>query len=323
MWRGLFLLALLSGAILMSLPFVLASRALDQRGVIIPGKVVSKDEYIAVLYSGWQRNRKVSVQYPLIENGGVSFLGLTPSESEFDAIHIGQTVPLHYLRRQDVPPVPFASVLHEMRILPRVREADKTSSSTLRSALTPQTLRGALACGLVVLVLTLWRLIRLTGFTVLVIATILTAIVLSEYGDFPLPVAQPGSNNRQARGRVKNLSRITKLFSGPHQEGLDASQPIDVLGMEFTPANWTSPVLGVDLIDSGSIAGLKEGTFLTLVYEPSSPRIIRIDKGTRNFVTANLRGIALQLVLVAIVTLVLLSVAFLFGRFYDRLVNAR
>ena len=52
-----------------------------------------------------------------------------------------------------------------------------------------------------------------------------------------------------------------------------ADQPVDVVSVEFVPEGRTEPVMAVDLIDRGSVSGLKEKAGVNVDYEAASPRI--------------------------------------------------
>ena len=67
-----------------------------------------------------------------------------------------------------------------------------------------------------------------------------------------------------------------------------ADQPIDVVGVEFIPEGRTEPVVAVDLIDRGSVPGLKEGSTAPIRYESESPRTAYLDGATRTFPSRNI-----------------------------------
>ena len=61
MLRGLILLLLISGVALLAAPFLLSSLAVDDRGITIPGRVVSKSETVTVHYSDWEASLRSHV----------------------------------------------------------------------------------------------------------------------------------------------------------------------------------------------------------------------------------------------------------------------
>src|SRR6266567_1184596 len=109
MLRVLIILILISGAVLFSLPFLVSSVYVDQRGITIPGKVSSKREDVTVHNSTWKRSCEMTVEYV--------------QPDRYDEFHKGQTVSLHYLPRKDVPDLPLARLLSEVHALPTARLA--------------------------------------------------------------------------------------------------------------------------------------------------------------------------------------------------------
>src|SRR3979490_1009677 len=108
-----------------------------------------------------------------------------------------------------------------------------------------------------------------------------------------LSVVAPFSARRVEFSLVKSLGKIDRLFEGAHERGIMADQPVDVVGVEFVPDGRTGPVVAVDLIDHGSVPGLKEQSTVTFEYEGTSPRTAYIDHATRTFPKRNFSGIVL------------------------------
>src|SRR5260370_31963708 len=102
MLRVLIILILICGAVLFSLPFLVSSVYVDQRGITIPGKVYSKREDVTVHNSTWKRSCEMTVEYVPPDAAGVAFLGVQLQPDRYDEFHKGQTVSLHYLPRKDV-----------------------------------------------------------------------------------------------------------------------------------------------------------------------------------------------------------------------------
>src|SRR5439155_8341649 len=141
---------------------------------------------------------------------------------------------------------------------------------------------GRVAAGFAVLLL-LWRITRsrLLGWTAAI--GFLAVLGFLFVNDFPRPTPPPSANVKPAGGRVKSIGHIDKLFSGRRTRGVVADQPIDVIGVEFTPEGRTEPVIAVDLIDRGSAPNLKEGSTVPIRYEAQSPRTAYLDNATRTF----------------------------------------
>ncbi len=319
--RFLVRIVLLLLATVLVLPFVLSSLYIDQRGVIIPGRVAYKREDVVVRYSKFERSSEVTIEYSKPDGSGVDYQKVQVSPAEYDAKHIGQAVSLHYLRPQDLPDVPLIQSLRRAQLLPMVRLADHQSFSGLRQLFTGRVSRLTFVVGGVAVVLLLWRIARIPGFAWACGFCILAGITVGTLGEFPQPLPAPTLAVRHAIGTVKELDRIDKLFSDTHQRGWETFQPVQVLGVQFTPEGRTEPVLAVDLIDEGSVPGLKEHSSVPLDYEASSPRTAYIAGATRNFPRRNMTGVGLQALACVAVSLLLLLAGLLLRGGYRRLTN--
>jgi hypothetical protein len=316
MLRGLILVALVSGVAFLMTPFVLASRQLDARGITIQGRVHHKSEYTRIRYSTWERTRDVSVEYPVPETGGVSFFSVHPDEQHYDALHTNQVLPVRYLLRRDIPNFPMAAFWWELHALPTIRLANDFTPSVF-------TAKFVMACealgGLAVFLL-LWRITRWSGFAWAAGIEVVAGLGLLIYQDFPRPTPAPAIGVRRASGRVSNMGRIDKLFSGARERGVDADQPVDVVSIEFVPEGRTEPVVAVDLIDRGSVAGLKEQSIVPIRYEAGSPRVAYIEGAARTFPQRNLSGAVLQGVMGLAVLLGLFAGAHWIGKAFKKLI---
>jgi hypothetical protein len=134
------------------------------------------------------------------------------------------------------------------------------------------------------------------------------------YSEFPRPVPEPAVAVQKTVGRVASISRIDHLFETHDSQGMQATQPIQVVGVSFVPAGMTEEVLAVDLIDDGSVGGLQVGSPATVAYERAATRTARIDGGTRRFPERNLKGAILSAVLFAGGILLIFAMIVLGGR---------
>jgi hypothetical protein len=321
--RGLILLIIVFGLVLLASPFVISSLYVDQRGIALPGRVFSKSETITVPYSGWKRSAEVTIEYHPADESSVGYFNARLDPEEYDAFHKGEMVGLHYLRRQDIPTVPLSKLLLEVHALPRVRLANQRTFSGLERLFTRKviTLCGAVAAVAILLFVARMARWRLFWWAVgICVFLSVTALLISE---FPTPMPRPTVQIRQGSGRVKSVERIDRLFRGSRQRGLIADQPVQVVGIEFVPAGRTEPVVAVDLIDAGSIPGLAENSTVAIEYEGDSPRTAYIQAGTRGFVGRNLTGIAVQGILCLLVLIGFLAAAHFIGRAWNRLIGKR
>ena len=323
MLRGLIRLTLGCGLVLLASPFLISSLYLDQRGVAWTGRVHSKREDVSVNSSGWRRVSEVTVQYDLPEGAGVSFFTVRMDPQHYDALHAGETVKLHYLRRSDIPNLPGADALWQMHALPVVRLANQRAFSGLERFFTEKVTIVCAALVTLAILLWVWRLVRLPGFGWAIGICVAAGATALVFYDFPRPTPRPATEIRQGAGRVKSLGRIDRLFDTNRRKGLPASQPVDVVGIEFVPEGRTETVLAVDLIDAGSSPGLKEKATVAVEYEAATPRTAYLHAATRTFLRKNLAGIAGDGVLYLAVLIGLVLAAHFIGRAWNRLLARR
>ena len=319
MLRGLILLLLGAGLTILALPFVMTSRAMDEHGIAITGHLYHKSETIKTVYSSWERAYDATIEYPVPETGGVSFFTIHPDAQQYDGLHPQQAVEVRYLLRRDVPELPLAKFLWEIHALPTVRAMNLQETSKLKALLTPANVLVFKVLGGVAGLLVLWRLTRWGPLAWAAGIGVVAFLGLLYLQGFPRPTPAPSVAVRRASALVKSIGHIDKLFSGTHQRGTIADLPMDVVGMEFVPEGRTEPVVAVDLIDRGSVAGLKEQSTVAIQYEGNSPRTAYIEGATRTFPQRNFSGLILQGVLCIAVLIGMFAVARWIGRAFNRL----
>jgi hypothetical protein len=319
--RGLILLLFICGIGVVAAPFVVSSLYLDQRGIAISGRVYSKAETVRVHNSSWSRSPEVTVEYWPPDTGGVSFFGVTLDPERYDTLHVGQKAALRYLLRKDVPDLPLSRILREMHALPMVRLADQRAFANLSAPFQGAGKRVWQWAAGVVLLLVIWRVAGWPkfGWAVGVCCALALAAVLIQ--EFPRPTPRPVSGVRNATGHIQSIETIGRLFEGSRSRGLDTLQPVEVAAIEFVPEGRADAVVAVDLIDAGSIAGLKKGATVAIEYEAASPRTAYLQGATRNFARRNVNGVILQAGLYVGVLLAVWAVAQWIGGAFRRLVQ--
>lgn len=323
MLRALIRLALVFGLVLLVSPFLISSLYLDQRGIDLTGHVYSKREDVTVNSSGWTRTSEVTIQYDLPDGAGVSFFTVRMGGEYYDAFHAGEKVKLHYLRRGDIPKVPGADFLWQMHALPVVRLATQRAFSGLGTLFTRKVILVCATIAGLALLLAAWRVAALPRFGWAIGICVAAGIPALVFYDFPRPTPRPAVEIRQGAGRVKSVGRIDRLLATNRSRGLLASQPVDVVGIEFVPEGGKEPVLAVDLIDRGSSPGLKENAAVAIEYEVASPRTAYLHQAKRTFLPRNLRGIVLDGGLYLAVLIGCLMAAHFIGRAWTRLLARR
>ena len=222
MLRVFILLLLAAAGAVLVWPFVTTSRALDEHGVALRGRVYHKSETVRVVDSTWEVKREITVEYPVPETGGVSFFGVFPDTEQYDAMHTHQPVELRYLLRRDVPKFPLSDILWQIHALPTVRLEAPRGNSRWQTFWTPAAVRlGRVVAGFAVLLI-LWRITRSTPvglgrgdrFRRRCLACCSSAVP-------PADAAAVGGRQR-ATGHVKSIGHIDKLFSGRRTRGVDS-----------------------------------------------------------------------------------------------------
>jgi hypothetical protein len=319
MLRTLLLLLLAAAALLVAVPFVVSSLCIGERGVIVPGRVYFKREDVTLQRSSWTRTSVVTIEYFPPDTGVASFLGIQLPPPEYDTFHTGQPVSVRYLRRQDLPRLPLTQILRDMRFLPEARLAGQPASAAWKARFAgPIAWIASMLAG-VVMLLGIWRVLRLPGFAWAVAAGVIMVVTVSLVSDFPTPPPAPKIDVRRAAGKVASIGRIDRLFEGNRHRGVETLQPIDVVGVEFVPAGRADPVLAVDLIDAESVSGLARDAAVSIEYEAATPRTAYIEGAARTFAARNLAGTAEQAALYLVVVGALLATAHYLGRGYKRL----
>ncbi|HWC99299.1 MAG TPA: hypothetical protein VG456_21215 [Candidatus Sulfopaludibacter sp.] len=312
---GLFVLALA----VLAAPFVLTSRAVNEHGILLPGTVYHKSESFSSGYSDWTVSRDVTIQYTLPETGGAGFFTSHPIAAHYDAIRLKQPVQIRYLPRKDLPAALGTDILWQMHALPTAKLAGFQESSRLDAFLTPlMRLFLTILAGVVVLVI-LWRITQSAFLGWAAALACLPLVACLMLMGFPLPTPAPSAPVRRASGKVVEVGTFDKLFATAHSRGVDASQPMDVVSVLFVPEGKTDPVMAVDVIDQGSLPGLRRDSPVAVQYEAAEPRTAHLEGATRNFPTRNFAGALTAGLAYLVVMGLLLGGAAWLGRGYRKL----
>jgi hypothetical protein len=298
----------------------MTSRALDEHGVIIPGRVHHKSETIRVLYSSWERSCDATIEYTVPESRSTSFFTVHPGTQQYDELHAHQAVEVRYLPRRDLPNLPLTKMLWEIHALPTVRLGNFQESTKLQAFLTPRVLLVCKILAGLAALLILLRILHRGWFAWAAGIAVVGGLAFMLLQDFPRPTPPPVVEVRHGNGHVTSLGLIDKLFEGAHERGIVADQPVDVVAIEFVPEGRTDPVVAVDLIDHGSVPGLQERSTVTFEYEDRSPRTAYIDHATRTFPKRNFSGIVLWGVLSLAALIGLIAVWQWISKAFNRLI---
>ena len=323
MLRGLYLLLLGGALVFLMTPYVLTSRALDEKGVVLQGRVYRKSESVRPYYSGWARDLEVTIEYPLPETRGVSFFGVRADTRQYDALHLHQPVEVRRLLHRDLPKVPLAEFWWQAGALPVVKLVGPAGTGSFNRIFDPAGMPGLKIAGGLAALLLFWRITRVSALGWAAAIGIAAGVGWLFILDFPRAMPQPQRAVRSAIGRVKSVGHVNRILSGQRSSGWVADQPIDVLGVEFVPEGRSEPVVAVDLIDRGSVPALKQGSTVAVRYEAESPRTAYVEGATRSFPGRNLRGAVRDGVLVVGVLIGFMLLAQWAGRAFNQRVRRR
>jgi hypothetical protein len=267
---------------------------LDVAGHVVQARVTSTEERITYASSGrsipgsWTRSFWASVTFDTPDAPGMAPLWL--DEASYDTLMPGMSIAVRYLAW-----LPFI--------------ARPANQSTL--SLVPWRWLGA---GFIILgvILTLRPLSRrVPGWlTALAILSCIIALVL--WFVFPTPWVNPlDPPVLTTTAEVLRVREETRSFTSGRTTGtVRAPQPWNVVELRFIPQGRTKPVVAVDSVDVGSVAGLQIGARLPVSYNASNPRDARLN-GARTWRWKEWRELAELAVwgLITVVGLMLLGKA--------------
>ncbi len=96
--------------------------------------------------------------------------------------------------------------------------------------------------------------------------------------DAPLPPDHAGP----APATVRQISTVHRIWSG-REGGQDIPQPYQMVDLEFTPGVGSGPVHALDRVDVDSVAGMRPGTTVPILYSTANPRLAQIAGGSRTY----------------------------------------
>ena len=314
-----FLLFLLICVLLIS-PWLVSSICIDTRGVTVPGVVAKKQEEVTVKNSAWTRSATVTVQYdPPGEQSPDTVFTKLPLE-RFDSLRVGSPIDVHYLKASDLPNYPGVKPLREIHFVVVARLAERTTFSGLREIFDAATVRVlAIIAGAIALVVLAVKG-KLPGLGWVVAGCVVMAAAYLLQLSLPTVTPEPIGQRATAMAKITTLERIDRLFDTSRSRGTPAKQPVQVVAFTFVPSGRTEPVVAVDQIDDGSMAGMALGDTVEVTYEIAQPRTARINGGTRYFEKRNLIGLAYDAVTLVGAIVVMLLIAKAVGAWFRKLI---
>jgi outer membrane protein OmpA-like peptidoglycan-associated protein len=109
------------------------------------------------------------------------------------------------------------------------------------------------------------------------------------YERVPRPQLTASGPQGHAIGVVRSMRTVDQIWaswspsSGESSGGQSISHPFEMVDVEFTPVARGESVHALDRVDSGSVAGLREGVSVPVTYPLSDPRAGTMAVGTRQY----------------------------------------
>jgi uncharacterized protein DUF3592 len=314
---------LFAGAL--ALVFFGASLALDTMGERVSGRVTARRENVWVnSRGGWRHGYQLNLSFSatgvtppsvapndagvidtFLKDNGAQQTTFHPDATTYDRTQVNDTIELRALR---------------VGGLSLVRDASRNTFTML-----PWSWIGIGLLALALLILARRRLSFRWAVALVVIGGALFLVILPLVNAWRDQRAADDFSAMTARAAatVRAVTRVKEWdFGGGHgRSGITdefaLKRHYDVVELEFTPAGYRAPVIGVDAIDApnDSAPSFVNGTTIEIRYDPSNPREARLDGRSRAWHWRNMVGVYTDLLPVLVIILALLL---LYGWFTTR-----
>jgi hypothetical protein len=240
---------------------------LDTHGAAATGVLIEKRESVRIHYDEWFRRFEILAAYSIpgqpLEHRAICDV----EEKTFDSLHGGDRVTVHY----------FANLLNQP-FLPATHISPCTVKASIGS--NPWLMRHVAAAVVSLLViLFLWKVLRIR-----IAAWLLLPWFCLMFAYLGLPRVEPQPMQPvPATATVDRVVTITTLGGANTRRSMVLPHPYQIVLLKYVPAGMDKAVVAVDKVDAGSAQDLKEGQSASIVYDRASPRIARLQQGTRLF----------------------------------------
>lgn len=276
---------------------------LDFAGILISGKVYLKRESISVREDDWTRDLSVTATYQPAGELIPSYASAKVDPDTYDRLRIGSPVTIRYLSSRG---------LRQFPLIVSARFADQWTFSLPKDRYAGVIRAIVLLLGIVTLAV-LWRKAHINAA-----GWLLIPYVPFVFCALMMPRAEPGpaAPKRTARATVNQLTEVTEILATSESSGVEATQPYQIVELQFVPEGRTEPVIGVDKIDSGSIPGLTKGKVVDIDYQADRPRTVLMRGGTRTFPQKAYEAVAKNAGVYLLLLGALALLAYLFDSFW-------
>jgi len=303
----------------LALPWVIPTVYVNFAGIVVPGKVVSKQEAI-VMPGGdsWRHTFEVTYEYRPLDSPYVETTRHRVDATLYRSLRIGSAVqirysPSHFVRVMEgvgsliIGSSPFSRLPYGPPAARDIAEITGIALAALvgfvayraRSkslGLIGVVIAGTSApvillatSGLILLPIFFWAWRRSQGksygWALLGTIALCAAVV---YWRVPRPTPMPPGPLRNSTATVRQVREVDEIWvkvaeGHPSAGGQDIRHPFQMVDLEFTPVGATEPIHFLDRLDLNSVPGLREGVAVPIQYSSSDPNLARIIGGTRNY----------------------------------------
>jgi hypothetical protein len=313
------ILAALLVTLLALVPWSAGTLFVHLGGREVTGEITSKQESI-VLPGGdtWQHIYKVTYQFRPADSPATESGGHPVSVTLYDRLQVGSAVRVRYSPWRPLRSMQgVGSYLAESSPLTRLRYGPiehrnlLVAGGVVGAALVGWLAYRRMSVGLGILAALLAGLafpsflLALTGFLLIpalwgasrrnpsmghgkLLLLVCGATAALVYWRIPRPAQFPPGPVRQASAIVRQVQTTREIWSQIDalrrgEGGAAVGFAFQMLDLEFKPEGATEAVHALDMVDQGSMPGLREGTRVAVTYSATNPRVARAAVGTRKY----------------------------------------
>ena len=305
---------------MVALFFFGASLALDTMGERVSGRVMSRRETVWVSSrGGWRHQYQLYLSFTakgvtlpavklndagviegFLKDKGAQHSTFDPDAATYDRMQVNDPIDLRVLR---------------LGGLSLVRDANRNTFTMLPWF---WIVFGLLALALLILA---WRLVG--SLVIIGVAPLVVILPLVNAWRDQRAADDFSAMTARATATVREVTRV-KVWDFAYMRSrardinrFELRQHYDVVNLEFTPAGYRGPVIGVDAIDApnDSAPTFVKGAAVEIQYDPDNPREARLEGRSRAWHWRDMLGVYIDLSLVFVAILILLL---LYGWFTTR-----
>jgi len=305
---------------MVALFFFGASLALDTMGEHVSGRVLSRREAVWVSSrGGWRHQYQLDLSFSakgvtlpavklndagviegFLKDKGAQHSTFDPDAATYDRMQVNDPIDLRVLR---------------LGGLSLVRDANRNTFTMLPWF---WIVFGLLALALLILA---WRLVG--SLVIIGVAPLVVILPLVNAWRDQRAADDFSAMTARATATVREVTRV-KVWDFAYMRSrardinrFELRQHYDVVNLEFTPAGYRGPVIGVDAIDApnDSAPTLVKGAAVEIRYDPDNQREARLEGRSRTWHWRDMLGVYIDLSLVFVAILILLL---LYGWFTTR-----